>query len=93
MTLMKNWFVPNDVMVKTGAVCDRAVNAVAAIIKPLAPMPVSSNQFLFIVFMRVFIQGCTLLCRAHAIRITLRCLRPILSRFPQKNDNRVKSSL
>jgi hypothetical protein len=47
---MEYWLVPNDVMVRGGALCDQTVNAVATINKPQAAVVSKTVEFFFIVF-------------------------------------------
>jgi hypothetical protein len=48
--VMEYWLVPNDVMVRGGALCDQTVNAVATINKPQVAVVSKAVQFFFIVF-------------------------------------------
>lgn len=47
---MENWFVLDGVMVKTGAVCDNAVKAVAIMTAALPKIPSNVSQCLLMVF-------------------------------------------
>jgi hypothetical protein len=48
---MENWFVPKGVMVRTGAVCDRAVSATAITIKMRPQIPRIVFRWLLMIFM------------------------------------------
>src|ERR1035437_4307315 len=48
--LIENWFVPNDVTVRTGRLCDRAVNVIAMVSRPQAAVANEADQLFFMVF-------------------------------------------